>query len=107
MVLTAFAVVDRHQVLDALKETGSRDPDVLLATKQALLEPVRSLRIIGLVGYVIGGLATALVVGAVAGVPLILFAWWARRRGKRNTETIEAAFVEYRNSIAEAADSRS
>ena len=87
MATSSLSLVKRQQVLGALKATGSRDPDVLFATKEALLDPVRPLRIIGLWGYVAGGLATALVLTAFLGIPLIVFSWWMRRRGKRNPPT--------------------
>ena|SRR5437867_3299279 len=104
MATSSLSLVKRQHVLGALKATGSRDPDVLFATKEALLDPVRPLRIIGLWGYVAGGLATALVLTAFLGIPLIVFSWWMRRRGKRNLETIEAAYAEYLDSLGAGRD---
>ncbi len=99
MATASFSVVTRQQVLGALKATGSKDPDVLFAAKQSLLEPVKPLKFIGLWAYVTGGLMTILILTAIIGIPLILFGWWTRRRGRTNIATIESAFGEYLDTI--------
>ena len=99
MATASFSLVTRQQVLGALKATGSKDPDVLYAAKQALLEPVKPLKFIGRWAYITGGLATLLILAAIIGISLIFFGWWARRRGIGNIATIESAFSEYLNSL--------
>ncbi len=99
MATASFSVVTRQQVLGALKATGSKDPDVLYAAKQELLEPVKPLKFIGLWAYVTGGLTTLLILTAIIGIPLLFFGWWTRRRARTNIETIESAFNEYMNSL--------
>lgn len=105
MATASFSLVSRQQVLGALKATGSKDPDVLFAAKQTLLEPVKPLKFIGIWAYVTGGLATILILTAIIGIPLIFFGWWARRRGRTNIETIESAFSEYLHSVGMSAAS--
>ena len=43
-----FSRVTRQQVVGQLKSTNSIDPDVLFAAKEALIAPVKPLKIIGL-----------------------------------------------------------
>ena len=73
-----FSRVTRQQIIGQLKSTASTDPDVLFAAKEALIEPVKPLRLIGLWAYITGGLMTLTIFLAVLGVPLIIFGWCVR-----------------------------
>jgi ABC-type Fe3+ transport system permease subunit len=95
----SFSLVHREQVIGALKATGSRDPDVLFAAKQALLEPVKPLKFIGIWAYVMGVILCILILTAILGIPLIFFGWWVRKRATQNINTIESAYTEYLNSL--------
>ena len=66
-----FSRVTRQQVVGQLKSTNSIDPDVLFAAKEALIAPVKPLKIIGLWASVTGGLMTLTIFLAVLGVPLV------------------------------------
>jgi hypothetical protein len=90
-----FAVLDRATVIDALRGTGSRDPDVLHAQKLALLESARGPRILGTTLLWAGVIAILTVVLAPVGVPLLLVGWWLRRRGAQNVAVVEAGFAEF------------
>lgn len=94
-----FSRVTHQQVVGQLKSTGSADPDVLFAAKQAIIEPVKPLRLIGLWAYVTGGLMTLTIFLSVLGIPLLIFGWWVRKRGKENLARIEAAYGEYVKSV--------
>lgn len=95
----SFSRLTKQQVTGQLKSTNSTDPDVLFAAKNALIEPVKPLKIMGLWAYVTGGLMTLTIFLAVMGIPLIIFGWWLRKRGKENLETIEAAYSDYVKSL--------
>ena len=97
-----FSRVTRQQVVGQLKSTGSTDPDVLFAAKEALIAPVKPLKIMGLWAYITGGLMTLTIFLAILGVPLVFFGWWVRKRGKENLETIDAAYAEYVKSLGVA-----
>ena len=98
-----FSRIDRQHVLGQLKSVGSTDRDVLFAAKQRILETVKPLKIIGIWAYITGGLMTAMIIMSFLGIPLIIFGWWVRKRGKENIETIETTYAEYMNSISASA----
>ncbi len=98
----SFSRVTRQQILGELKSTGSADADVLFAAKEALIAPVKPLKIMGIWAYITGGLMTVLILTAFLGIPLIIFGWWVRSRAKQNIETIEATYAEYLASVGAA-----
>jgi hypothetical protein len=49
---------------------------------------------------VIGGLFTVTIFMAWFGIPTVLFGWWVGRFGKRNIQTVNAAYAEYLGSGA-------
>ncbi|MCU0621011.1 MAG: hypothetical protein MUC69_05855, partial [Gemmatimonadales bacterium] len=94
-----FGRVSRAEVLGALKASGSTDPDVLLAAKEEFASRYRPLKWVGIWAIVSGALATALVILAFIGIPLLLVGvFWLRRAGQ-NMRTIEAAFAEHLASV--------
>ena len=99
----SFSRVSPQQVVGALKSTGSIDPDVLFAAKEALVAPVKPLKFMGIWAYVTGGLMTLLILTAFIGIPLIVFGWWVRKRGAENIATIETAYSEYLRSVSGSA----
>lgn len=92
--------VTRQQTLGALKATGSSDPDVLFAAKEALLVLSRPGRVVTLIVMIAGGLLSLTIIGALAGLPALFVAWWLRRRFARNIRTADAAYQEYLDSLA-------
>jgi len=99
MATASFSLVTPQHVTGVLKATGSRDSDVLFAAKEAMLEPIKPLKFIGLWAYVTGGLLTITILGAFLGIPLLGFGWWTRRRGRTNIETVESTFASYVASL--------
>ena len=99
----SFSRIDRQQVLGQLKSVGSADRDVLYAAKERILETVKPLKIIGMWAYITGGLMTLMILMAFLGIPLIIFGWWVRKRGRQNIEVIESTYAEYMKSIGATA----
>lgn len=90
-----FGLVKREQVMGALKMSGSKDPDVILAAKEEFASAYRPLKWFGIWAMVCGGLMTALIVMAPLGIPLFCVGiWWFKRAGK-NAKTIADAYNEY------------
>jgi hypothetical protein len=97
-----FNLVAPEALLGALKATGSTDRDVLYAAKEEFAARYRPLRWFGIWGLVSGGLATALVITAFIGIPLMILGWWWLRRARRNLATIEATYATYTGQVAGA-----
>jgi hypothetical protein len=90
-----FTKLDKQTVIGTLKACGSRDPDVLHAQTAQLLAGAKHLKLLGLICMVIGGLFTVTIFMAWFGIPAVLFGWWVGRFGKRNIQTVDAAYAEY------------
>ena len=90
-----FTKLDKQGVLGTLKSCGSRDPDVLYAQKQQLLAPGKHLKLLGYICLGAGAFFTATIVLAIVGIPAMIFGWWVQRFGKRNIQTIEAAYADF------------
>lgn len=93
------AKVEKQQVLGALKACGSHDPDVLYARKEELLADSRKMKILGIFPIIIGVVMCLTIIGAVVGIPAILFGWWVRKRIRTNVETADTAYADYLNSV--------
>jgi len=94
-----FNLLSREQVMGALKSTGSKDPDVLLAAKEEFASNYRPIKWFGIWAMVCGGLMTALIVMAPLGIPLFFLGIWWFRRAKKNSRMIEETFSEYVGSL--------
>ncbi len=90
-----FNLLSREQVMGALKSTGSKDPDVLLAAKEEFASNYRPIKWFGIWGMVCGALMTMLIVMAPLGIPLFFLGVWWFRRAKKNAAMIEGTFNEY------------
>jgi len=99
----SFSRVTSQQVLGQLKSTGSTDRDVLFAAKEALIAPVKPLKMMGIWAYVTGGLMTLMILMAFLGIPLMIFGWWVRKRAADNIEVIESTYADYVKSLGVAA----
>jgi len=95
-----FTRLDKQSVVGTLKASGSRDPDVLHATKQQLLGPGKQLKLLGIICGVIGAFFTVTVVLAIIGIPAVLFGWWCWHFGSKNVAAVEAGYSEYVQAIA-------
>jgi hypothetical protein len=94
-----FNLLSREQVMGALKSTGSRDPDVLLAAKEEFASNYRPIKWFGIWGMVCGVLMTLLIVLAPLGIPLFFLGIWWFKRAKKNSALIEATYAEYLTSL--------
>jgi hypothetical protein len=90
-----IARLDRQQVLGALKSTGSSDPDVLYARKEELLTDTRRMKMLGTLPIIIGVICTITIIGAVAGIPALIFGIVMRRRIKSNFRIADEVYAEY------------
>ena len=91
----AIARPDRQQVLGALKSTGSSDPDILYARKEELLAESRRMKMLGTLPIIIGVVCTLSIIGAVAGIPALIFGIVMRRRIKSNFKIADEVYSEY------------
>jgi hypothetical protein len=53
------------------------------------------LKILAIIMAGVGAFFTVTVVLAIAGIPLVIFAWWTWQFSKKNAATVETAFAEY------------
>lgn len=96
-----FRKMDKQSVTGFLKATGTRDPDILLLKKQALLQPNRLFKRAGIGFVIFSGLFTlimtsfSVVAAAILGGPLILASVYVWRLAKGNIAVVEAAYNEY------------
>ena len=90
-----FNLLTREQVMGALKSTGSKDPDVLLAAKEEFASNYRPIKWFGIWGMVCGVLMTMLIILAPLGIPLFFLGVWWFKRAKKNSLLIEQTFSEY------------
>ena len=90
-----FNLLTREQVMGALKSTGSKDPDVLLAAKEEFASNYRPIKWFGIWGMVCGVLMSLLIVLAPLGIPLFFLGVWWYKRAKKNSLLIEQTFNEY------------
>lgn len=91
--------IERQQVIGALKATGSSDPDVLYARKEELLIESRRMKLLGIFPVIVGVAMSLTVIGAVVGIPVILFGLSVKKRIRTNIETADATVAEYLASI--------
>ena len=95
-----FNLLSREQVMGALKSTGSKDADVLLAAKEEFASNYRPIKWFGIWGMVCGVLMTMLIVMAPLGIPLFFLGLWWFKRAKKNNVLIEATYAEYVGNLA-------
>ncbi len=91
--------LDRQIVTGALRATGSSDADVLYAKKEELLVESRRMRFLGPFAYIVGGSMCLTIIGAVVGIPVILFGRAVSKTVKNNIAIADAALAEYLQSV--------
>jgi hypothetical protein len=94
--------MEPQQVVGILKATGSSDPDVLMAAKEAQIGQLKMAKIGGTIFMFIFGFISLVMLITIIGIPVAiptgLFAtggWWVQRNAKRNIQTIETTFQQY------------
>ena len=90
-----YTKLDKQSVVGMFKATGATDRDILHAQKEKLLAPPKQLKLLGMIAMGAGVFFTITVVGAILGIPSILFGWWTWRFGASNIEVIESGYSEY------------
>ncbi|HLV26586.1 MAG TPA: hypothetical protein VKZ41_09750 [Gemmatimonadales bacterium] len=101
--------VPQQQLVGALKATGSSDPDVLFAAKEATMKVQRQLKLVATGFMLFGAVLTITLLGAPVGLPLLIGAYWLRRKVARNLADADAtygSYVAHARSAASTADSR-
>jgi len=88
-----------QQIVGSLRATGSTDPDVLFAKKEELLAETRRMKLLTIVPLILGGILTVSIIGAIVGVPAILFGIAVRKTYNHNINTADAALSEYMQTI--------
>jgi len=91
--------LDRQQVMGALKATGSTDPDVLYSKKEEMLIESNRMKLLPVFAFVVGGTMTITIIGAVVGVPILLFGRAVKKTIKNNIETADSALAEYLKTV--------
>jgi hypothetical protein len=94
-----FSSVDVQTVVGTLKSSGSKDPDVLYATKTTLLAPYRNLKTLAKIGLVIGGLFTITIFMAWFGIPVVIASYLLWRFQAKQTAAVEDGYAQYVASL--------
>ena len=92
MVITKL---NKQQIIGNLRATGSTDRDVLYAKKEELLVETRRLKLLGVVPIILGAILSITLVGAIVGIPMIVFGVMVRRAYNHNLATSDEALSEY------------
>jgi hypothetical protein len=90
--------LDWQIVTGALRATGSTDPDVLYAKKEELLIESRRMKFLGPFAYIVGGSMCLTIIGAVIGIPIVLFGRAVSKTVKGNIAVADAALAEFLQS---------
>lgn len=94
--------IEKQQVIGALKATGSSDPDVLFARKEEMLIESRRMNLLPTFAFVVGGTMCLTIIGAVVGIPIILFGNAVRKTIKNNMANAEQGLSEYMKTMGVA-----
>ncbi len=95
-----FSPVNEQVVFGTLKETGSRDPDVLYAHKETMLAPYKNLKRLSIIGAVIGGLFTIMIFMAWIGIPVLIGSWLLWRFQAKQVANVEAGYARYQGTLS-------
>ena len=95
-----FSPVDEQTVFGTLKETGSRDPDILYAHKETMLAPYKNLKRLAMIGVAIGGLFTIMIFMAWFGIPMLIASWLLWRFQAKQVANVEAGYARYQASLS-------
>ena len=94
-----FLFSDKQAVTGAFKATGSKDPDVLYTTKQAMIGPTKFIITLSWVMTAAAVLLSLTIIGAFVGIPMILACWYIRRKCKNYVSNVESAYAVYVNQV--------
>jgi len=91
--------LSHQQVIGSLRATGSTDPDVLFARKEELLTETRRMKLLTIAPLIIGGILTVSLIGAIVGIPAMIFGYLVRKTYNSNIAIADGALAEYMQSI--------
>lgn len=91
--------LSHQQVIGSLRATGSTDPDVLFARKEELLTETRRMKLLTIAPLIIGGILTVSLIGAIVGIPAMIFGYLVRKTYNNNIAIADGALAEYMQSI--------
>jgi hypothetical protein len=94
-----FAKLSHQQVIGSLRATGSTDPAVLFARKEELLSETKRFKLLGIVPIVIGAILTVTIIGAIVGVPMIVFGILVRKSYANNLKVADEALAQHLHSL--------
>jgi len=87
---------DRNELLGLLKQTGSREPDVLHATKQGYLKSLTGIyKDAPIACYLFAALCVLSIFGAPLAFGCVWGARWFKNRFKSNEQAAEAVVQEF------------
>jgi hypothetical protein len=95
--------LSHQQVIGSLRATGSTDPDVLFARKEELLTETRRMKLLTIAPLIIGGILTVTLIGAIVGIPAMIFGYLVRKTYNSNISIADSALIEYMQSIQSSA----
>ena len=95
-----FSPVDQQTVFGTLKQTGSRDPDILYAHKETMLAPYKNLKRLAIIGAAAGGLFTITIFMAWFGIPVLIASWLLWRFQAKQAANVEAGYARYQTSMS-------
>jgi hypothetical protein len=98
--INPFSPVDQQTVFGTLKQTGTRDPDILYAHKETMLAPYKNLKRLAMIGYAIGGLFTIMIFMAWFGIPVLIGSWLLWRFQAKQVANVEAGYARYQASMS-------
>ncbi len=96
----AIAKLEKHQVIGALKATGSSDADILFARKEELLADTRRMNLYCVVSIAAGAAMCLTLLGAIAGIPAIVYGVRLRKQIRSNIDIAESAYSEYVTALS-------
>lgn len=95
--------LSHQQVIGSLRATGSTNADVLFARKEELLTETRRMKLLTIAPLIVGGILTLSLVGAIVGVPAMIFGYLVRKTYNSNIAIADSALAEYMQSIGASA----
>jgi hypothetical protein len=90
-----FSSIDQRTAYGAFKASGSFDPDVLYARKEAMVAPYKILKRLAVAGAIVGVLVASLFGMMLLGLPLVAGSWLVWRFQSRQVRNVEAGYAQY------------
>lgn len=98
-----LAKLTPQQITGSLRSTGSTDRDVLFAKKEELLQETRRMKPLTIIPLVVGTILSITIVGAIVGVPMILFGMSVKKSYEHNIRVSDETLAEYMRSLRPSA----